>query len=65
MARLTRRDTAAALTAAGFPTAEATLTTLASRGGGPDFVRYGKYALYDLETALAWAQGRLCVGGRP
>ena len=34
---LTRRDTAAALTEAGFPVAEATLATKATRGGGPPY----------------------------
>lgn len=50
--RLTRRNGAAALTEAGFPTAPATLATLASRGGGPVYRRYGG----DL---LEWAQSRL------
>jgi hypothetical protein len=55
---LSRKETAAALTAAGFKTAEATLATLASRGGGPPVKKYGKYPVYRLADALAWARGR-------
>ena len=58
-ARLTRRDAAAALTAAGYPTATATLATLASRGGGPLFRKYGQHVLYRWGDALAWAESRL------
>ena len=36
-ALLTRSETAAALTAAGFPVRAATLATKATRGGGPAF----------------------------
>jgi hypothetical protein len=57
---LTRPQLAKALTAEGFVTSTGTLATKASRGGGPPYVRYGKYALYDWDAALAWAQAR-CV----
>jgi hypothetical protein len=56
---LTRRDNAIALTAAGFPTAAATLATLASRGGGPPYRRYGSRVVYRWGDSLAWAQSRL------
>jgi hypothetical protein len=56
---LNRRATAAALTEAGYTTAPATLATLASRGGGPKFRKYGRIPLYRWGDALAWAQARL------
>lgn len=58
-ALLTRRQTAAALHDAGFPVAEATLTTRATRGGGPEFHKFGPKVLYRWGTAHAWAQARL------
>ena len=45
-ALLGRREGAAALTEAGYPTAPATLATLASRGGGPVYRRYGNRVIY-------------------
>jgi len=54
-----RRAAAPALTAAGFPTAEATLATLATRGGGPPYRKYGRYPLYRWGDLLGWAQSRL------
>jgi hypothetical protein len=56
---LTRRDAAAALTAAGYPVARATLATRASRGGGPPFRRFGRVPLYRWGDLLAWAESRL------
>jgi hypothetical protein len=56
---LSRKATAKALTAAGFPVAEATLATKAVRGGGPPYRRFGNVALYEWGTSLAWARGRL------
>ena len=58
-ARLRRKTLAEALTEAGFPTAEATLATKASRGGGPPFQSFGRIPLYKWGDALAWAEGRL------
>jgi hypothetical protein len=58
-ALLTRRDAAAALTAAGYPVARATLATRAVRGGGPPFRRFGRVPLYSWGDLLAWAQSRL------
>jgi hypothetical protein len=57
--RLTRREAAAALTAVGFPTAAATLATLASRGGGPVYQRYSSRVTYRWGDLLEWAQARL------
>ncbi len=57
--RLTRAQLAATLTAAGYPTAVATLHTLATRGGGPPYALFGNKALYVWGDALAWAKGRV------
>jgi hypothetical protein len=51
-ALLGRKETADALTEAGYRVAEATLTTMASRGGGPPYQRFGPRALYRWATAL-------------
>lgn len=58
-ALLSRKATADALTAAGFPVAEATLATKASRGGGPPFRHFGRIPLYRWGDALDWAMSRL------
>jgi hypothetical protein len=58
-ALLRRAQTADALTAAGYPTATATLATKATRGGGPPFRHYGRIPVYRWGDALAWAEGRL------
>ena len=57
--RLTRRDTAMALRKAGFPIAEKTLATKATRGGGPSYSMFSGRALYRWGDALAWARGCL------
>jgi hypothetical protein len=58
-ALMTRRAGASALTDAGFPTASATLATLATRGGGPIFRRYGNRVIYRWADLMDWAQSRL------
>jgi hypothetical protein len=56
---LTRRQAAAALSEAGFPTAPATLARKASAGGGPPYRRYGPRVLYAWDDLEAWARSRL------
>lgn len=56
---LTRERTAAALTEAGFPVKAKTLSTKATRGGGPPYRKFGLRVLYRWGDALAWAEGRL------
>jgi hypothetical protein len=56
---LSRRDTASALTDAGFPIAEATLATKAVRGGGPPYRLFGRRPLYEWGHSLEWARSRL------
>ena len=52
-------ETAEALTARGFKTAEKTLSTKATRGVGPPYRSYGRTPPYRWGDALAWAQSRL------
>jgi hypothetical protein len=54
--RLTRERTAAALTALGYPVSAKTLSTKATRGGGPPYFLFSGRALYRWGDALAWAQ---------
>jgi hypothetical protein len=61
---LRRRALAEALTAAGYPTASATLATMATRGGGPPYQLYGRIPLYRWGDALAWAESRLSTPRR-
>ena len=56
---LRRKQTAEALTAAGYPVAEKTLATKAVRGGGPTYRLFGRTVLYRWGDALAWAEARL------
>jgi hypothetical protein len=58
-ALLTRAQSAAALTEAGYPTSPATLATKACRGGGPPFQMYGPRVLYRWGSSLEWAKNRL------
>jgi hypothetical protein len=58
-ALLTREQVADALTRAGFPTKARTLSTKATRGGGPPYRLYGARALYHWGAALDWARSRL------
>ncbi len=62
--RLKRAESAAALTARGFPIAAATLRTMATRGGGPPYQLFGKAALYQWGDLLAWAEARLSAPRR-
>jgi hypothetical protein len=58
-ALLTRDQTAAALSAAGFPVRPKTLATKATRGGGPPFRKFGPRPLYRWQDSLDWALARL------
>jgi hypothetical protein len=58
-ALLSRANTAAALTGAGFGISPATLATKATRGGGPPYRLFGRKPLYRWGDALEWARGRL------
>jgi hypothetical protein len=58
-ALLTRAQAADELAKEGYPTKKATLSTLASRGGGPSFRHYGARVLYRREDLLTWARSKL------
>jgi hypothetical protein len=58
-ALLTREEVAKALTERGFKIAAPTLATRATRGGGPAYQIFNKYAMYRWATTLAWARSRL------
>ena len=61
---LTRSQLGTALRDAGYPVANKTLATKASRGGGPPFQSFGRRPLYRWGDALAWAEGRLTAPRR-
>jgi hypothetical protein len=56
---LRRRTAAEALSGAGYPIRPATLASMATRGGGPPFQRFGRVPLYRWGDLLAWAESRL------
>jgi hypothetical protein len=58
-ALLRRKRCAEELTAHGFPVAEKTLATKASRGGGPPYRKFGRLVLYRWGDVLAWAEAQL------
>jgi len=58
-ARLGRKQTAEALSAFGYRIAEATLASMASRGGGPLFSKFGPRVVYRWGDVLQWAERRL------
>lgn len=53
---LTRQRVAEALTEAGYPISHRTLSTKATRGGGPPYSLFSGRALYRWGDALEWAQ---------
>ena len=57
--RYTRGTLTMKLNDLGFPVAEKTLATKASRGGGPPFQKFGRIPLYRWGDALEWAVSRL------
>jgi hypothetical protein len=62
LAHLGRRAAALWLTDQGYPIAEATLATMAVRGGGPPYEKFGCRTRYSHEQLIAWAVART---GRP
>lgn len=60
---LNRRSAAERIRSRGLPCEHATLATLASKGRGPIFVRYGQRALYRPDDVDAWVNGRIVAAG--
>jgi hypothetical protein len=56
---VTRKQASAVLADHGIPVAPATLATMATRGGGPSFRKFGQRVLYRPEDLVAWAERRL------
>lgn len=56
---LDRRAASALLSGFGITCAPATLATLASRGGGPPYRKFGTRVLYRPGDLVAWAESRL------
>jgi hypothetical protein len=56
---LTRAQAAEFLTHNGYPIRRGTLDTMASRGGGPKFRKWGQRVLYQPSDLILWAQSRL------
>jgi hypothetical protein len=54
-----RPSAALFLTENGYPISPATLATMATRGGGPPFRRFGRKPLYDEADLIEWARSRL------
>lgn len=57
-ALLTRERAASALTALGYTISPKTLAGMATRGGGPPYVRFGRRALYRWADVLDWARAK-------
>jgi hypothetical protein len=58
-ALLGRKQLSEALATRGIPVAEATLASMASRGGGPPFSKFSQRVLYRWGDAINWAHSRL------
>jgi hypothetical protein len=56
---LSRIELSAEFEKLGIPCAPSTLSTKATRGGGPPFVKFWPYARYRWGTAYDWAMARL------
>ncbi|HTH99554.1 MAG TPA: DNA-binding protein [Acidisoma sp.] len=63
-ALLPRPRIAEELTLRGFRVKPSTLATMAVRGGGPPFRKFGRAVVYHWGDALAWAEGRLSAPAR-
>jgi hypothetical protein len=61
-ARFTRPQAAKVLTACGLPCSPKTLASQATRGGGPEYQRFGKFVSYTGANLAAWARAKL---GKP
>ena len=60
---LTRKEASAYLRERRLKVSDATLATMASRGGGPAFVKFGQRALYTAQWLDEWVESRLQPAG--
>lgn len=58
---LSRAQAAEFLTQMGLTTSPETLASLASKGGGPLFCKFGRSAYYTREDLTAWVEERMAV----
>src|SRR5579872_1783745 len=58
-AKLGRKEAAEALASLGYRIAEATLASMATRGGGPLFSKFGARVVYKWADVISWAEKRL------
>lgn len=56
---LTREEAALVLRALGYPVASTSLATMATRGGGPMYRRFGLRCLYRRSDLERWARAKL------
>jgi hypothetical protein len=56
---MTRQRLADELTRLGLPTSAATLASLATRGGGPKYFKYGRRVVYRWPEVMVWLESRL------
>lgn len=64
--RLRRAEAAAELTRQGYKTSTSTLATMATRGGGPPYRKFGPHlVLYDYDELITWAEARLKPSKKP
>lgn len=61
---LRRTKASEILRAAGYPISANTLATMACRGDGPKFKRFGRVPLYQRGDLIAWAEARSSPFGR-
>lgn len=59
---LTRRQLAVESSKIGVPVAESSLASMATRGTGPTFCRYGRAVRYRWGDFLSWAASRTTIG---
>ena len=57
--RLRRLEAAQALSALGYPVTYDSLAALVTRGAGPPYYKFGKFAFYRYGELVAWAEARM------
>jgi hypothetical protein len=55
---LTTQEASAFLKSTGYSISPATLTTMRTRGGGPQFIKTGMFVRYDEDVLCEWVAAR-------